>query len=70
MFIKPHNNLKIRDPQTQRHIPPEGTEVHESSFWLRRIQDGDVSVIESLLETNLTAAKTIETKTTKKGTQS
>ena len=45
MFVKPKDGLKVRDPVTMRHIPDAGMEVPETSFWMRRLADGDVSVI-------------------------
>lgn len=44
MYIKPAEDRKVRDPQTKRHVPAEGAEVPESSYWLRRVKDGDVLV--------------------------
>lgn len=41
MFVKPATpDTKIRDPHTKRHLPPEGREVPESTYWLRRVRDG------------------------------
>jgi hypothetical protein len=34
--------LQIRDPETNRLLPPEGAEVPENGFWMRRLRDGDV----------------------------
>lgn len=34
--------MHVRDPATKRPLPAEGKEVRESSFWLRRLADGDV----------------------------
>lgn len=42
MFVKPAPGLKVRDPDSRLHIPEEGAEVPESSYWLRRLSDGDV----------------------------
>ncbi len=43
MRVKPADpNAVIRDPQTKRPLPPEGGEVPEDNFWLRRLRDGDV----------------------------
>lgn len=42
MFIKPASGMHVRDPATKRPLPAEGKEVRESSFWLRRLADGDV----------------------------
>lgn len=32
----------IRDPHTRRPLPDEGADVPETSFWHRRLRDGDV----------------------------
>lgn len=43
MFVKPAPGLKVRDPQSKRHLPEEGAEVPDSdSYWVRRLIDGDV----------------------------
>ena len=42
MFVKPAEGLKVRDPISLVHLPAEGAEVPESSFWLRRLRSGDV----------------------------
>lgn len=44
MFVKPSPGIKLRDPILKTLIPDQGAEVPESSFWLRRIRDGDVTV--------------------------
>lgn len=47
MFVKPTEGLKVRDPETMRHIPESGKEVPESAYWIRRIACGDVLVVEA-----------------------
>jgi hypothetical protein len=47
MFVRVKNGLKIRDPLTKVMLPEEGAHVVESSFWHRRIAEGDVEVIEA-----------------------
>lgn len=45
--------LVIRDPFTRRPLPPEGDDVNRSTYWERRLMDGDVeqlSVLASLVE--------------------
>lgn len=34
--------MLIRDPQSKRRLPDEGAEVPDTSYWYRRLQDGDV----------------------------
>ena len=40
----------IRDPDTRRPLPDEGADVQVSSFWMRRLRDGDVVEIEPTAE--------------------
>jgi len=34
---------KVRDPQTLQHVPDEGLAVVRTTYWLRRINEGDVT---------------------------
>jgi hypothetical protein len=34
--------LLVRDPVTKRALPPEGAQVTFSSYWVRRLDEGDV----------------------------
>ena len=47
MFVKPAPDVNVRDPENAQlaHLPPEGREVPESSYWLRRIRSGDVVIV-------------------------
>ncbi len=42
MFVKPAPGLKVRDPVSLLHLPEDGKEVPESSYWYRRLRSGDV----------------------------
>ena len=42
MFVKPADGLKVRDEASGQHLPPEGKEVPETTYWLRRLRSGDV----------------------------
>jgi len=42
IFVSPVPGVKVRDPQTLRHIPESGQLVPRDSYWLRRLADGDV----------------------------
>lgn len=43
MKVKPADpNAVIRDPHTRQPLPAEGGEVPETSFWIRRLNDGEV----------------------------
>lgn len=46
MFVKPAAGRKVRDPKTMQYISDDGAEVPESTFWLRRLRDGDVVTAE------------------------
>lgn len=61
MYIKPNQGIKIRDPLTRAFLPEEGTNVEESGFWLRRVRDGDVTVVRE----NQTAAVAVGSSTKK-----
>lgn len=46
MFVKPAPGKRVRDPQSRQHIPAEGMEVSATdTYWVRRLQDGDVVVV-------------------------
>lgn len=45
IFLVPRMDLLVRDPETKECLPAEGMEVERSSFWIRRIKDGDVSIV-------------------------
>jgi hypothetical protein len=36
----------IRDPRTKQQLPAEGGRVPDTSFWHRRLRDGDVVLVE------------------------
>ena len=42
MYVKPSKGLKVRDPQLLDFLPDEGREVPETTYWHRRLRDGDV----------------------------
>jgi hypothetical protein len=42
MYLKPKNSqIILRDPRSFAILPPEGGNVPNTSFWIRRLQDGD-----------------------------
>lgn len=43
--VKPKQGYIVRHPETLRILNANGEEVTHSSYWERRIKDGDVSVI-------------------------
>lgn len=46
MFVKPKEGVLLRDPATQQPLPAEGANVPDTSFWHRRVRDGDVTIAE------------------------
>lgn len=40
--LKPAKGVKVRRPNDRRHLAEGGEEVTMSSYWLRRLADGDV----------------------------
>jgi hypothetical protein len=48
MFLKPAKGVLVRDPKTKRHLPTTGAEVQLSSYWVRRLADGDVVEVKQI----------------------
>lgn len=47
MRVKPTNPAAIiRDPHTKRVLAAEGAEVPDSNFWIRRLNAGEVVLVE------------------------
>lgn len=40
--LKPAAGLKVIDPETRKALPEKGDQVRDSSYWHRRLADGDV----------------------------
>lgn len=59
VFLIPSNGLVVRDPSTYAPLPEDGAEVELTSYWQRRIADGDVTVAEPK-STNKKPAKKAE----------
>lgn len=51
IFIKPKGDMKVVKPETALHLKAEGEYVEQSTYWLRRISDGDVILIEEKEQT-------------------
>lgn len=47
MFIKPKNDLKVRDNVLKDFLPVEGREVADSGWWQRRLAEDAVEVVEA-----------------------
>lgn len=59
LHLKPADGLLVRDPITLQALPPEGAEVPDSTYWHRRLAEGDVSLVQPAAEA---ASKTTPTK--------
>ncbi|XZG71726.1 DUF2635 domain-containing protein [Chitinibacteraceae bacterium HSL-7] len=46
MFVKPVGDLVVPDPERGGVLPLSGAEVPETQYWLRRIEAGEVDVIQ------------------------
>lgn len=43
LFLKPADpDLIVRDPDKRRALPVDGAEVPNTTYWQRRLKDGDV----------------------------
>ena len=57
--VKPARpGLLIRHPDTREYLPAEGLEVVWTSFWQRRLQDGDLEVVEAVKPAAKAAGRT------------
>lgn len=62
--VKPKEGLKVVMPDTSRDLPKEGAVVESSTYWHRRLADGDVTLVEEIKdEQPLEAAKAGKSKT-------
>lgn len=43
--IKPAPGRRVRDPETEELLNPEGEAKPATSYWLRRLRDGDVVAV-------------------------
>lgn len=44
IYVIPKKGLKVRDPDAGNHLPEAGALVEASSYWRRRLRDGDVTL--------------------------
>ncbi len=52
--VQPAKDRKVRDPYNHYAVVAEATEVPKNAYWLRRVAQGDVEIVE---ETKPTKAK-------------
>lgn len=55
IFLKPAKGLKVRDPDRGDFLPDDGREVVLTTFWRRRLRDGDV--VEAKTQSSSSVAK-------------
>ena len=46
IFVKPAKGVKVRHPYTRKHIKEEGEPVEKNHYWIRRIEEGDVKMVD------------------------
>lgn len=52
MFVKPKKGRSVPDPAHGDLLPPEGRNVEENNYWLRREAAGDVMRVNKRAKTN------------------
>lgn len=45
MHVKPKAGGQVPDPDKGGFLPPDGRHVELTSYWLRRLRDGDVEEV-------------------------
>ena len=45
-FIKPISGVTVRDPETLEPLSESGEKKPQNGYWLRRLNDGDIEVVE------------------------
>ena len=43
VYVKPAPGLIVRDPDTREPLPAAGAWVPRTTYWVRRLRDGDVA---------------------------
>lgn len=68
IFVKPKDGKQVIDPATGRALAPEGGLVLKTSYWMRRLAGGEISIVETKKEMPTPVAKPkVETKKEKGG---
>ena len=44
-YIKPSGGVTVRDPETLEPLTESGESKPKNSYWLRRLNDGDIEVV-------------------------
>lgn len=42
MFVKPITGRQVPDPDRGGYLPEKGRKVQPTTYWIRRLRDGDV----------------------------
>lgn len=48
MFLKPKKGLRVINPETKKPISEEGEEIALSTYWRKRIAEGDFELPENI----------------------
>jgi hypothetical protein len=59
VFLKPIENVLIRDPKSKEIFPQEGMLVELNTYWQRRINDGTLLIVNQKTEEKLIEKKVI-----------
>ena len=60
--VKPKEGLLVPYPRERRFLPAEGAEVQKSSYWLKRLKDGDIIEIKEKEEAQVQSPPKRKTK--------
>lgn len=66
MFVKPRQGLRLLRPDTSTQLLDCGEHVPDTSFWLRRLKDGDVIMVSPDLKPEVKLEKSKIKKSSKK----
>ena len=62
MIVKPAAGLKVRDPDLKDLLPEEGRNVPDSTYWRRRLRDGDVLITRAPISAGTSARNKVQSK--------
>ncbi|EMQ4857607.1 DUF2635 domain-containing protein [Morganella sp. B601] len=47
LYLKPVAGLTVRDPETLQPLAEKGERKPRTTYWLRRLKDGDVTEVQA-----------------------
>ncbi|MEQ5119499.1 DUF2635 domain-containing protein [Morganella morganii] len=47
LYLKPAPGVTVRDPETLQPLAEKGERKPRTTYWLRRLKDGDVTEVQS-----------------------